>query len=222
MRSSPGQRLRSRLNWLILKTLALDIATPRTLAEISEVADATLHIMLRDRRRRPMPRTTQYLLRLADQGFVKLEGIKRRRRATLTPRGRRALHALEASLAARQKAGWASAGDTLQDRLARLRKRFRSAPIDRSLRLLETRVAQYARLFPGRLRETAFVSYDLPARDPRRRLRVISILRSHGFQRLHQSMYTGSAQRLRAVLEDLEMEDVLPLLRWGTLTVFSP
>jgi hypothetical protein len=78
------------------------------------------------------------------------------------------------------------------------------------------------RRIPGPFRATVFVSYDLPRKESDRRRLVIAVLRGHGFRRVHQSMYVGPSEQLRAALEMLEPHGVLTACRWGTLTMFTP
>jgi hypothetical protein len=108
-------------------------------------------------------------------------------------------------------------------RVKRLRdeRLHRLCPTDLMRRMQRQEIALH-RQIPGRPRAMAFVSYDLPRPEANRRRLILAVLKGHGFARLHQSMYTGPAERLRPALEDLELAGVLPRLRWGTITLFRP
>jgi DNA-binding PadR family transcriptional regulator len=218
--------LRSRLNWLILKTLVLNVKLPLAAAELFETVRTVLSarsIGQYEAAQRHPSALWRYLVRLADKGFVKLEGLRRRKRALLTPAGRQALLALEARMRRRGHQAVLSVATDLAGRVKRLRegRLHRICPAD-LMRRMRRQEAALRRQIPGRPRATAFVSYDLPRPEANRRRLILAVLKGHGFARLHQSMYTGPSERLRPALEDLELSGVLPCLRWGTITVFSP
>ncbi len=225
MSRAPGERLRSRLNWLILKTLAVDIGLPLAAAELYEVlrvasSRSMLQAWYRMERRSHL---WVYLRRLADKGYVRLATLQERRRATLTPAGRRAVLALERLLRDRGERELLSAAAGLPERVRRLRQERLGRPSYRAtLRRMASQRRALLRRIPGRPRALAFVSYDFPRPEHNRRRLVASVLQGYGFQRMHQSMYTGPSDRLRAVLEHLETAGVLQALRWGTITVFHP
>jgi hypothetical protein len=222
---TPGEKLRGRLNWLILKTLAVDIGAPIVLGDMVQFlyvisSRSLLQAYYRSQRRSLF---TTYLYRLAERGYVKLEGLRRERRATLTPAGRRALQALETWMElSGQREALTSVPD-LRERLEAIRRerQARIAPAA-VLRRMERQRQALRQSIPGIPRATAFVSYDLPRGEDNRRRLLIGVLRGHGFKRLHQSMYVGPSERLRGALETLETAGVLSYLRWGTLTVYSP
>ncbi len=223
--AAPGTRLRGRLNWLILKTLALDVGTPIVLGELVQLLYVTCSrspMQALYRMRRPSFVTT-YLYRLADRGYLRLEGLRRERQATLTPKGRRALLALERLVERQGEPRLRKAAESLAGRLAafRARRLARLSPSALMRRMERERIALLRRL-PGPPRATAFISYDLPRAEERRRRLVIAVLKGHGFKRLHDSLYTGASDRLRSALETLETAGVMRFLRWGTLSVFSP
>jgi len=222
---TPGQKLRARLNWLILKTLAVDIGAPIILGEIIQLmyiasTRSAWQMYYRSRRRSLV---TNYLYRLAERGYVKLEGLRRERKATLTPAGRKALRALENWMGQTGQGAALTAVPDLRGRLEAIRRErlARLAPTA-LLRRMERRRQALRQSIPGIPRATAFVSYDLPRHAVSRRRLLIGILRGHGFERLHQSMYIGLSRNLRGALETLETAGVLSFLRWGTLTVYSP
>jgi hypothetical protein len=153
---------------------------------------------------------------------VKLEGLRQQRQATLTPAGRRALIALESLYQKGESRAGCGASPSLYEQLARLRREgLRPVSQRELLRRMERRRQALQRRFPGPPRETVFVSYDLPRKESEKRRLVIAILKGHGFRRVHQSMYVGPSERLRAALETLEPFDVLARCRWGTLTLFK-
>jgi hypothetical protein len=221
----PGVRIRSRLNWLILKTLAVDVGVPLAVAELVELVRAcTSRSFLQAEYRMQHPSyPATYLRRLAERGCVKLEGFKRQRRATLTSAGRRALNALETLYQDGERGLARGEAPPLHDYLARLRGgRMRRLSRRELMRRMERQRRELLRQIPGPPRDTVFVSYDLPRGESGRRRLVIAVLRGHGFRRVHQSLYVGSSGRLRAALETLEPFDVLSQCCWGTLTVFKP
>lgn len=222
---APGEKLRGRLNWLILKTLAMDVGVPISLAEFVELMrflSSRTPAQALYRSRHPSYLTT-YLYRLADRGYVKLEGLRRQRRATLTPTGRKALGALETLFREEGMRKLPATANDLARRLAEIRRCHSvltgSAAL---LRRMDRQRRALLRAIPGRPRASGFVSYDLPQRESNRRRLILAILKGYGFTRLHQSMYVGHARHLRRALETLESVGVLPFLRWGTLTVFGP
>jgi len=223
---APGERLRSRLNWLILKTLVLDVKLPLATAELFEAVRIGLtarSIGQYEAAQRHPSALWSYLIRLADKGYVTLEGLRRRKRALLTPAGRKALLALEAWMRSRGDRAVLDTATDLAERVKRLRdeRLRRLCPTDLMRRMRRQEVA-LRRQIPGRPRAQSFVSYDLPRPKANLRRLILAVLRGHGFARLHQSMYTGPSERLRSTLEDLELSGALPFLRWGTITIFSP
>jgi hypothetical protein len=224
--ATPGERLRSRLHWLILKTLVLNVKLPLATAELFEavrIGLAARSIGQFEAARRHPSALWCYLARLADKGLVKLEGLRRQKRALLTPAGRRALLALEALMRSRGDRAVLDAAADLTERLKGLRDGHRSrfCPAD-LMRRMQRQEKALRRQIPGRPRPLTFVSYDLPRPEANRRRLILAVLKGHGFSRLHQSMYTGPSDRLRPALEDLELSGVLPNLRWGTITVYEP
>jgi hypothetical protein len=223
--SPPGARIRSRLNWLILKTLAVDVGVPLVAAELIELIRACTsrsYLQAEYRMRHPSYPAT-YLRRLAERGCVKLEGLKRHRQATLTPAGRRALEALEALYGNGGNGVERGEVSPLHEQLDRIRhERMRRLSRRELTRRMERQRREFLRRIPGPPRATVFVSYDLPRGESGRRRLVIAVLKGHGFRRVHQSLYVGPSERLRAALETLEPFDVLSRCCWGTLTVFKP
>lgn len=202
---SEGARRRSRLNWLILKTVALDAAAPMTGALVVQVLGTRRSEMLR-----PIPPGSLRgsLHRLVERGLVRLQELRGRRTLTLTPKGRLELEALEGYWKARG-VKWEPPrpGDLRPGRSARWAR-------------LRASVAEADRRFPGRPRARAFVSYDLPRGRSGRR-EILRVFRESGYERLHDSFYVGPAGRLRAVVEALEGMGLAGHLRWGTLTLLS-
>ncbi len=194
-----GARRRSRLNWLILKTLGLDAAVPMTGALLVQVLGTR-----RSEVGRPVPSGSVRgsLHRLAERGLIRLDA----RALTITPKGRGELEALEAY--------WKARGATWSPSREAEAKPPRASRWAR----LKTSLAEADRRFRGRPRAQAFVSYDLPRRAGGRELR--RVLREAGFERMQASFYAGPAGRLKAVVEALEDLGVARHLRWGTLTVF--
>lgn len=223
--AAPGEKLRSRLNWLILKTLAVDVGVPVVVAELIELMRActSRSILQAEYRMRHPSFVTTYLYRLAERGYVKLEGLKRQRQATLTPAGRRALRALEAFHRASEGMVGRGLDRSIPEQLARIRsERQRAMSRNELIRRMERQRRALLRQIPGPPRATVFVSYDLPRGEWARRRVLIAVLKGHGFRRVHQSMYVGPSEKLRAVLEMLEPHGVLSACRWGTLTMFTP
>ncbi len=225
-RRATGVRIRSRLNWMILRTRALDVKAPLAVAELIELMRIVTSWSVWEmyRRMRNPSCITSNLYRLSDRGYVKLQGLKRQREATLTPAGRRALCALEALY--RDHGDGMPAADrfaSLPDRLARLRReRLRRLSPTAMIRRMEAQRWTCRRRLPGPPKATVFVSDDLPRREGSRRRLIVAVLKGHLFRRIHQSMYVGPSGALRAVLETLEPYDVLSRCRGGTLTVFHP
>ncbi len=222
---APGERLRSRLNWMILKTLAVDVQLPLMTADLFEALRILLvarSIGQYEAEMRHPSALWCYLRRLADKGYIKVDGLRRRKRAMLTPAGRRALRALEDLMRGRGDRRTLEAAGDLAAHVKRLRdaRLRRLCPTDLMCRM-QRQEAALRRRIPGRPRALAFVSYDLPRPEANRRRLILAVLKGHGFARMHQSMYTGPSERLRPALEDLELTGVLPLLRWGTITIFS-
>jgi DNA-binding PadR family transcriptional regulator len=217
---APGVRLRSQLNWLILRTLAVVVGIPLAAAKIVELVRYLSSRRLSQaiyRFNHPSPLTV-YLERLADNGYVRLEGLRNRRQATLTPSGRRALADLEVYLKERKKIDVQAVGSDVASRVAAFRRAQAARRLDeRTVR----RLALLARTIPGIPRPNAFISYDLPQQAKSSRRRILALLRRCGFERMHQSFYVGPSQRLREVLESIEPSEHIPRLQWGTLTVFS-
>jgi hypothetical protein len=222
---APGARLRSRLNWLILKTLAVDIAVPLHIAEVFEALRALLTSRSITQYEYNLKRPSLvaiYLHRLADRGYVNLQGLKRTRQAMLTPAGRKALRVLEDALRARGDRDVLNRAAGLSGLLHRLRRNgFRRLCPAVIRRRMDRRRQIALRRIRGSPRATAFVSYDLPSAESGHRRTIVAVLQGHGFTRLHQSMYTGPSDHLRAAVEMLEGRVPLDRLRWGTLTVYS-
>jgi DNA-binding transcriptional regulator PaaX len=225
LEQAPGARLRGKLNWLILKTLAVDIGVPLAVGELVQI----LYLWSSQSLSQAFYRINHpcfirtYFDRLVEKGCIRLEGVRRKRQATLTPAGRRALHALEQVIQAEGDRRWLEAGNHLAVNAAHDHGRQgRRIPQAALLRRMDRRQVALLRRIPGKPRADAFVSYDLPRSEERGRRLVIAVLKGHGFKRLHQSMYVGPSERLRGILESLEPFGVVPFLRWGTLSVFHP
>lgn len=222
MKEKARRRLRSRLNFEILRTLALEVGGPVLLAEYYRLyklgmtgsPEYAMNLLARKEY------FYSYLYRLARRGLVKFKGLRRQRRIYLTEEGLMLL----------KEAGFETSGqgkpqersdqerrDVPPKSFHRVAKRAgRSAPDDRFEKLRQA----LGRLTAAGRKEAFFVSYDVPQRMRVERDRARRFLKAAGFLDVNQSFYVGPKEALKRAVERMEEMKLLPFCCWGSLRVF--
>lgn len=214
----PGRRrIRSQLNRQILATLATRVAAPILAAELYRLLSIsgirTTGDVIRVLEGRQY--FYVYLHRLAEKGLVRMEGIRRRKRLYLTPKGVRALRDLEkdSALAKRPE------GREVEGKLRSLgRKAARLTPGDRFHEIRKT----LARVLGPSGTDAVFISYDIPEACRSDRIRLGRRLRELDFLQVNGSFYVGPRRRLKSALSAMEDLELLPYGCWGTLRLLEP
>ncbi|MBI3099449.1 MAG: hypothetical protein HYY93_14660 [Planctomycetes bacterium] len=199
MIKSPRQ-LRSRLHFEILALLVGHVQVPLLVAEIHRIGYQSRSFSAALHNRKPM--LYNYLHRLAEAGWVKIEHRRNRLAVLLTKEGEREL--------ARFREWGGTAGTSLVPIVAQ-RAEAQPGAVRRA----------FQRIGGGVRSVQAFVSYDVPVGADNLRNGLARALRTAGFQHLHESMWTGDPRRLPALIAWAERQELLPHLQWGAIQVFT-